>query len=439
MARVGLRFHGRNHAQIQIHQFGRGGWGVDRADSGDGWEPIRFDLVHTTSHRRSEDREFSNRGRHRSSTPSLFSNRVDGWWRSVTPYYSEAGIVIYHGDCREVLPTLDGVHLVATDPPYNGVLDDEWDNQWPDDEAFLTWLESVASAADVAMADNATIYLFSAPRLAASVELRIGQRFNVIGSAVWDKADGRKGAAGSGVDVTTLRTYWASDTERVIIAEKRDNAAYRSADDQARAASGFWTACEAGKRAVFGDYLRAEFARAGVTNRQIASLFPSRTGGLTGCVSNWLLGLNIPTVEQYCSMRMFLNTRGGDYLRREYDDLRREYDDLRRPFFLRASHQWGTVWRFPIERDREHPAQKPIALMSQIVAVSSRPADTVLDPFMGSGTTLVAAKRLGRKAIGIEMEEKYCEIAAKRLAQGALPLSIGPDEPSPRSIWEETA
>ncbi len=67
-----------------------------------------------------------------------------------------------------------------------------------------------------------------------------------------------------------------------------------------------------------------------------------------------------------------------------------------------------------------HPCPRPEGTMSHLVAIGSRTGQTVLDPFMGSGTTLRAAKDLGRRAIGIEIEERYCEIAAKRLAQQVL-------------------
>ena len=75
-------------------------------------------------------------------------------------------------------------------------------------------------------------------------------------------------------------------------------------------------------------------------------------------------------------------------------------------------------------QDNGHPCPKPIKTMRWLVQKASLPGDVILDPFMGSGTTLRAAKDLGRRAIGIEIEERYCEIAAKRLQQAVLPLDM---------------
>ena len=76
------------------------------------------------------------------------------------------------------------------------------------------------------------------------------------------------------------------------------------------------------------------------------------------------------------------------------------------------------LWQIPFDTGKAHPAAYPLALPK--TAIASTDAETILDPFMGSGTTLRAAKDLGRNAIGIEIEERYCEIAANRLAQGVL-------------------
>jgi DNA modification methylase len=83
-------------------------------------------------------------------------------------------------------------------------------------------------------------------------------------------------------------------------------------------------------------------------------------------------------------------------------------------------HMWNGMLRAS-ERDgpRWHPTQKPIALMKWCLSFVPD-AKLIVDPFCGSGSTLLAAKSTGRRAIGIDIEERYCEIAAKRLSQGVL-------------------
>jgi len=92
----------------------------------------------------------------------------------------------------------------------------------------------------------------------------------------------------------------------------------------------------------------------------------------------------------------------------------------------------GDVWYFPkvtSGRDRaskertEHPAQFPVAVIDRIIKASSHEGDLILDPFMGSGSTLEAAIRCGRTAIGFEIEPKYIQIAAKRLARVSASLN----------------
>jgi modification methylase len=92
-----------------------------------------------------------------------------------------------------------------------------------------------------------------------------------------------------------------------------------------------------------------------------------------------------------------------------------------------------SVWHINHESGpgKHHPVSFPIQLPARAIQAASSPDDIILDPFMGSGTTLVAARQLGRNAIGIEIDERYCESAAERLRQSVLDFDAPTPEPEP--------
>jgi DNA modification methylase len=221
----------------------------------------------------------------------------------MTPYYDDGTCVIYHGDCRDVLPDLDPVALVLTDPPYNVV------NRESE------------------------------------------------GLRVLDRGE---------ADSLPVDCGWLASTVTRLA-----SSAY------------VWCATE-----QVSD-LRSSFVAAGATTR-VGVWHKTNPSPMNG-ERLWLSAVEL------C---VFARRSGATF----------------------ALHCEHPVWTGASEPRDDHPTAKPEWLFRRLLLASTVKGDAVVDPYMGSGTTLRVAKDENRRAIGIELEERYCEVAAKRLAQEVLAL-----------------
>lgn len=230
------------------------------------------------------------------------------------PYYEHAGITLYHGDSRDVLPTITGpVDLLLTDPPY-GI-------------EYKSSHRTVRTDVSAAIAnDDSLVVVRDVLELAESL-----------------LANNR-------------HAYWFASLDETLS-----------------------EACACAPKGI-------EVRRTLVWDKQ-----------------NWGMGDLECDYGQQCEA-IIHGTKG-----------KRVLNPPRPASLLSYSRESGATWF--------HPTPKPVELMKFLILKSTQPGELVLDPFAGGGASLVAAKALGRRAIGVEFEEKYCELIAERLnTDGAVTL-----------------
>lgn len=239
-----------------------------------------------------------------------------------TPYYDHGGIVIYHGDCREILPNIASARLVVTDPPY---------------------VFGIASTAQ---------------------EGKAGGWGDLMNSSVWYES-------------------WISEAKRI-------------------------TANDSGAAWVFNSWRS----------------FP--------VLARAAYGVRWPVESLLVWNKDWIGPGGQRGLRPSYELVAL----FAQPGFAMKDRGLPDIWTHPwsSQKPNGHPAEKPLSLLRAIVRESG--GGLIVDPFMGSGTTLAAAALERQPAIGIEIEERYCEVAAKRLAQEVLPLTAPEPEPVQASMLE---
>ncbi|AGN83576.1 site-specific DNA-methyltransferase [Enterobacter sp. R4-368] len=322
---------------------------------------------------------------------------------------------LINADCLHYIATLpdNSIDLIVTDPPYFKVKPNGWDNQWKGDEDYLTWLDGCLAQFWRVLKPSGSIYLFCGHRLAADIELMMRRRFSVLNHIIWAKPSGRW----NGCNKESLRAYFPA-TERILFAEHYLGP-YRPKDDGYEQKG---TELKQSLMAPLIEYFRNARASLGVTAKEIAD-----ATGKKNMVSHWFGASQwqLPGEADYLKLQALFtriasekHQRSGlvqphhqlvvtyHSLNRKYCQLLEEYKSLRRTFSVTAAVPYTDVWTYkPVQfYPGKHPCEKPADMLRDIINASSRPGDLIADFFMGSGSTVKEAVKLGRRAIGVELE-----------------------------------
>ena len=303
--------------------------------------------------------------------------------------------LLAEGDALALLRRLPDhcVSLILTDPPYHSTKKKNihGDTHFEEDEHYLEWIGEFAREWKRVLRPNGSLFCFCASEMSARLELVFAKDFNILSHVVWTKPnepgfDGWK----QKMKKEALR-QWYAHTERILFAEP---------------------ACEGNlRRSPFGDFLRSMRKQAELSTYDLCEMVGAY-GKVNhgGAISNWEAGRNIPSREQY---QKICDALLGTGKIREMP----RYEDAVRPFMMDGSKEFTDVWTFPSVRPYKgkHPAEKPASMLEHAIEATTFPGDIVLDCFGGSGSTALAALKLGRHSVSMEIDPKWVEAIVGRL------------------------
>ena len=295
--------------------------------------------------------------------------------------------IVGHGDSLSILKLIpdQSISLILTDPPYHSTQKSNiyGDKAFKEDQQYLDWMGKYINEWRRVLKPNGSIFCFCSPSMSSKIENLFSNKFNILSNIVWTKPndpgfDGWK----QKMKKEALR-QWYPHTERIIFAEP----AFRGNLH----------------RSYFGNLLRELRVKAELSGHQLTEIIGA-FGRINhgGAVSNWEAGRNIPSREQYDKIcKALISTKKIKNMP--------NYEDVIRPFKMDATKEFTDVWNFSSVKPfiGKHPAEKPINLLEHAISATTYTDDIVLDCFGGSGSTSIAALKLGRFAISLEIEESW--------------------------------
>ncbi len=345
-----------------------------------------------------------------------FSSLIDKIKDKHDYFFSNNQLVI-NGDSLKILPLIDSktIDLIITDPPYNGVLKNNWDNQWTDNNDFQNWTEKLAVIFNDKLRDNGALFWFGDDKNIAYCQLVFDKYFYLQNSLIWQKPS-----------AVTLKGWRQSRkfsvvTERILFYDRGAKVSGLEAIHS--------------KKECFESikiYMRAERDKLKKARLLLtAKEFERYIYQLTNTKS--MVARHYFSDSQYCfpTLENYQKLQSTGFFQRDYYDLKHEYEELiffytplineinkkRRPWNI--DKDAFDVLNFVANQkaNRLHVTEKPIKLIDYLISRTTHKNAILLDPFAGSCVTALVAHHHNLKSICIEKDSENYKKAIKRLQE----------------------